>query len=301
MYTSLLVPLDGSKLAETALPVTDYLAQRFGATVTLLHLIERNAPAQVHGEPHLTEEAEAIAYLQSVAQRSFAPGVPISYHVHTSEISDVARSIIAHAEEFANDLVVMCAHGRGGIQGWMFGSIAQQVVASGTKPVLLIPVNGTAPLAEFRCEQILVPLDVNGQHGQGIPPAIELARACGAAIDLVIVIPTPQTLPATEASVGRLLPLTTSAILELSEQQAVDYLKVQVEGVRREKIVVDGSTYRGSPAAVIVEVAQQKHADLIVLATHGRAGLDAFLEESVAAKISTRSHVPLLLVRISDT
>ena len=301
MYKRLLVPLDGSSLAEAALPVANYLAQRFGATVTLLHLIERNAPAQVHGETHLTDEGQANAYLQKAAQRSFAPDVVTDTHVHTSEVSDVARSITAHADELANDLIVMCVHGRGGVQGWMVGSIAQQVVASGHNPVLLIPVQ-SAPIPEkFTCEQILVSLDVDPEHAQALPPAIELAQWCGAALHLAIVIPTPQTLSATEASISRLLPLTTSALLEMNEHQAVDYLRAQVEHIQQQGVSATGSTYRGSPAAVIVEVAKQKQANLLVLATHGRTGLDAFLEESVAAKISNHSHIPLLLIRIRET
>ena len=86
MFKRLLVPLDGSLLAEAALPAADYMAQHFGATVTLLHLIEHNAPAQVHGEAHLTNEVQANAYLQKVAQRSFAPGVLTDTHVHLSLI-----------------------------------------------------------------------------------------------------------------------------------------------------------------------------------------------------------------------
>jgi len=297
MFKSFLVPLDGSKLAEVALPVADYLARCFGAKVTLLHTIERNAPSQVHGDAHLTNEAEANAYLHAIAQRSFAPGVIVDIHVHTSEVSDVARSITAHADEFGNDLIVMCAHGRGGVQGWMVGTIAQQVVAAGHQPVLLVPAESPAK-PNFSCTQILVSLDVDPEHAQALSPALELAQACHTTLHLVIVVPTPQTLTAAEISVGRLLPLTTSAILEMTEQNAADYLKSQVEHVQRQNVSATGAIYRGSPAAVVVQVAEQKHADIIVLATHGRTGLDAFFEESVAAKISNRSHIPLLLIRI---
>ena len=300
MFKRLLIPLDGSLLAEAALPVANYLAQHFGSTVTLLHLIERNAPAQVHGDTHLSNEADATSYLQKVAQRSFAPGIVTDTHVHTSEVSDVARSISAHADELASDLIVMCVHGRGGVQGWMVGSIAQQVVAFGRKPVLLIPVQNLPISETFTCKQILVSLDVDPEHAQALPSAIELAQGCNAALHLVIVVPTPRTLSATETSISRLLPLTTSALLEMNEQQALDYLHTQVEHVHQQGVTATGSTYRGNPAAVIVEVAERKQSDILVLATHGRTGLDAFLEESVATKVSNHSHIPLLLIRISE-
>ena len=116
----------------------------------------------------------------------------------------------------------------------------------------------------------------------------------------MVVIPTLQTLPAKETTISRLLPLTTSALLEINEQQAVEYLRAQVEYIQQQGVSATGSTYRGSPASVIVEVAQQKQADILVLATHGRTGLDAFFEESVAAKISNRSQIPLLLIRIRE-
>src|SRR5919202_2263342 len=73
----LLVPLDGSRLAEAALPAATMLAERLGARVTLLHVMERHAPATVHGERHLTRAGEAEAYLNGVASRFADAGVPV--------------------------------------------------------------------------------------------------------------------------------------------------------------------------------------------------------------------------------
>jgi nucleotide-binding universal stress UspA family protein len=86
----------------------------------------------------------------------------------------------------------------------------------------------------------------------------------------------------------------------MNEQQAIDYLRAQVEHIQQQGVSATGSTYRGSPATVSVEVAKQKQANILVLATYGRTGLDAFLEENVAAKISNHSHIPLLLIRIRE-
>ena len=63
MFKNLLVPLDGSSLAESALTVARFLALNLGASVTLLHIIERDAPAAVHSERHLTNSEEALVYL----------------------------------------------------------------------------------------------------------------------------------------------------------------------------------------------------------------------------------------------
>ena len=110
MFTHLLVPLDGSSLAETALPATAYLARLLPARVTLLHLVERHPPSEVHHDRHLTNALEAGAYLADIKQRTFSTDVAVEYHVHTSEIDDVARSIVEHIGELAPDLIVMCTH-----------------------------------------------------------------------------------------------------------------------------------------------------------------------------------------------
>ena len=92
MFKRLLVPLDGSRLAEAAIPAAHLLAQKAGASVALLHIIEKDAPTQIHGERHLTNIDEATAYLAEAAQR-FPPDIPVECHVHTLETANVARGI----------------------------------------------------------------------------------------------------------------------------------------------------------------------------------------------------------------
>src|SRR5262245_16144765 len=139
MFTHLLVPLDGSSLAETALPAAAYLAHRLPARVTLLHLIERHPPSEIHHDRHLTNAADAEAYLADIKQQAFPADVAVKCHVHTAEIDDVARSIADHINELAPDLIVMCTHGHGGWRRRLFGSKAQQVIALNKTPILLIP------------------------------------------------------------------------------------------------------------------------------------------------------------------
>ena len=131
MFKHLLVPLDGSKLAEAALPAAVLLSKALGATVTLLHIIEKDAPQEIHGDRHLTNNDDACRYLDDVAQKFFPPETQVDSHVHTEEVKDVARSIVDHSGEFAPDLIVLCAHGEGGWREVMVGSIAQQVIARG--------------------------------------------------------------------------------------------------------------------------------------------------------------------------
>ena len=172
MFSHLLIPLDGSHLAEAALPPTITLAHLLQAPVTLIHVIEHHAPKEVHGEHHLTGSEEAWTYLEEVAAR-FPPDIQVESHVHTSEVSDVARSIVDHVGELESDLIVMCTHGRGGLRSWLFGSIAQQVLLLGTSPVLLVHPDKAGIASPFRCRRLLIPLDGDPEHEQGLPVAAQ--------------------------------------------------------------------------------------------------------------------------------
>ena len=63
MFKHILVPLDGSMLAQAALPAAAYLSGKFNASVTLVHIIEKNAPREIHGQPHLRDAAEALSLI----------------------------------------------------------------------------------------------------------------------------------------------------------------------------------------------------------------------------------------------
>jgi nucleotide-binding universal stress UspA family protein len=297
MFRHLLVPLDGSHLAEAALPPAITLAHLLQAPVTLFHVIERHAPKEVHGERHLTDSEEARTYLEEVAAR-FPPDIHVESHVHTSEVSDVARSIVEHVGELESDLIVMCTHGRGGLRSWLFGSIAQQVLSLGTSPVLLVQPDTAGIAPPFRCRRLLIPLDGDPEHEQGLPVAATLAQVCQAALHLVMVIPTRDTLSGEQASTARLLPSTMSALLDMSQQGAEEYLHRHVTQLQAGGLPVTASVRRGAPAVIIAQTAQEAETDLIVLGTHGKAGMDAFWSGSVTPQIFSRARLPLLLVRV---
>jgi nucleotide-binding universal stress UspA family protein len=299
MFKHLLVPLDGSHLAEVALPMAAYLADRLGATVTLVHIIERSASAEVHGERHLTSPQEADAYLAEAASRAFTPPQPVERHVHSAEMDDVAVGIADHIQELRPDLIIMCTHGHGGLRDVLYGSIAQQVVSHGTIPVLLIQPSGDGVPAAASCRKLLVPLDASPEHEPSLQSAAELARACQAALHLVLVVPTLRTLSGDQAGIGRLLPGTTSQVLEIARQEAEAHLRSHVQRLQATGIIVSAEITRGDPATKIVETALETKADMIVLGTHGKSGIDAFWQGSIAPKVSARSRVPLLLVPVT--
>jgi nucleotide-binding universal stress UspA family protein len=300
MFEHLLVPLDGSRMAEAALPAAATLSKILDARVTLIHVIERRAPQEIHGERHLSDPAEASAYLSEVAARAFSPGVRVEQHVHTAEVTDVARSIVEHADEMEPDLVVMCTHGRGGVRTWLLGSIAQQVIALHATPVLLIQPDGVAATPSFVCQRLLVPLDGDPEHEQGLVVALALARACTADLHLLMVVPTLGSLSGEHGAAARLLPTATSAWLDMSEEGAEAHLHQKAIDLQALGLRATTEVYRGDPAGAIARTAQRVQSDLIVMGTHGKSGMDAFWSGSVAAQVSSRSRVPLLLVPVRE-
>lgn len=298
VFTRLLVPLDGSRLAEAVLPAAVYFAERFRATLILLHIVEAAAPAEVHGDRHLTDEAEACSYLDGLAARLARPDLRIESEVHPAREADVALSITEHTSELKANLVMLCSHGRGGLRDVVVGGIAQQVIQRGSTPVFLVPAQAAAATA-FACRRILVPLDGDPVHEPALAVATDVARACAAALHLLTVVPTSGTLSPERAATGVLLPSTTTAILDLVQRGAVDSLRERTRRLSAQGIKASAEVLRGDPAASIVEEAARMQADLIVQATHGRTALGAFWSGGVTPKILSQTATPVLLVRVS--
>ncbi len=298
MFRHILVPLDGSALAESALPAAAYLAQALDANVTLLHMIERDAPQEIHGQHHLTNTEEAQAYLQNTAQRAFPPGARVQIHVHTAAVEDVARSIVDHTSELDPDLIIMCTHGRGGVRDLLAGSIAHQVISTGKTPVLLIrpDENGRKDAINFR--SLCVAMDGRDEHERGLDRVGEMALKLGARLHLVTVIETLSTLGAKEAATGRLLPAATRVLLELAEESACEHLGSHAEIWEQQGILVHADVGRGEPAAMIVRIAKEAGDDLIVLGTHGRSAIGSFWSGSVAPRVLSLTDIPLLLIPV---
>ena len=276
------------------------LAQALHAPVTLLHLIEQDAPQEIHKDRHITQPEEASAYLQEVAKRGFPTDVKVDWHVHTTAIKHVANSIVEHAiTEFQPDLIVMCTHGHSGVRDLLYGSIAQQVVAQGMTPLLLIKPRTATPTA-FALAKILVPLDSGPVHDASLPAAQELARAYKSKIHLLTVIPTFSTVAGQTAAASSLLPATTSALLDINVENAAQDLQEHLDELKQARLQATAEVARGDPATEIVNISEKLNIDLIVLTTHRKAGTAAFWARSVAPNIARRTRLPLLLIPLEE-
>ncbi|MCG3142154.1 MAG: hypothetical protein HDKAJFGB_03542 [Anaerolineae bacterium] len=298
MFKHFLVPLDGSQLAETILPVTQTLAQMCRARVTLLHVVEPAAPATIHGQPHLMNAAQAETYLQARAAQLTAQGIAAAWHVDTAA-RGVANAIFAHGLELQADLILLADHGASGLKSRIVGSIPQQVLQRGEIPVLLVR---TASLRDhvFECKNILVPLDSSALYETALDAACELARLSDATVHPIVIVPTVDALSPEHAATSVILPSSTRAVLDLAETGARQYVDEKIAALHARNLRAVGHVARGDVVTKILERATAVHADLIVMATHGRAGLDAFWSGSIAPRVVNRAPIPVLLLRVKN-
>lgn len=141
MYNKILVPLDGSRLAEAALPHAKCLASSDDAHIYLLRVAVNPAAEFSFSDPALAAEfiaameAETLDYLQSIRANLQRAGIRTSFLIREGPI---AETIMDVAMEVKADIIVMSTHGRSGVSRWVLGSIADRVVSHSTTPILLI-------------------------------------------------------------------------------------------------------------------------------------------------------------------
>jgi nucleotide-binding universal stress UspA family protein len=300
MFERIIVTLDGSASSEAALPVAEELSRRLGSSLVLLHVIEARPPKAVHGERHLAGASEAEAYLAAIVARLKTEGIRASAHVHDAAAGfakgqaagsrGVAASVAAHEAEFGNDLAIMAAHGKHGLDDTLRGSLPLKVAASGGAAVLLATPG-------FSLRRILLPLDGRSEHEAALPAAATIAKAFGVPILLVAAVPrSAAEAGGPGAAFALLAPALSGASLELAVEGEETYLagvaaRIAAEGIESERRVL-----RGKPAKAIV--AAGREGDLLVLSTHRRLGLDASLDGCVAFGAARRWRGPMLIMPI---
>ncbi len=142
MIKKILVSLDGSRLAEKALPYARTLAQKFDAELILVRVLQPMVIMSDYGyvpfyqSQVLQEEADAKVYLRSIQKKFSKLGLTI--HIEVLEGNPVAETILDMARETAVDLIVMSTHGRSGLSQWVYGSVANKVLQHAPCPIFLV-------------------------------------------------------------------------------------------------------------------------------------------------------------------
>lgn len=286
--TDVLVPLDGSALSESALPLAIGLAKPTGSQLRLIEAVPPTAvPAEaaVPIEPMLDETNRYLAGVASRLQQE--SGIQVTT---LSRYGFPTDAILELAADPAISLIVMSTHGRTGLARTLLGSVAEQVLRLAPVPVFLLRASETVPVAPASFRRIVVPLDGSVLAHTVLEPVKALARQFGSEIILVEVAPPPEV--AVDEDDPYRLPADEEAAL--MRTRASDYLC----GVQRE-VATAGLESRlvvrfGDPAETIVRVTEQVQADAIALSTHGRTGLDRLRHGSVAEDVLRHSSVPVM-------
>ncbi len=270
-WRSIVVPLDGSMVAEGALPLGAEIARRGGA---LLHLVHVRAPAPMAvatGPIDLMLEGRP-AYLSREAER-YGTGNPLCMTAELTE-PDAVGALAAYATASQSDLVVLATHGHGALGRAWIGSMADQLVTTLPMPLLIVrPADHPAATRE-RIRNVAVLLDGSERAEAILDPVIRLGQLFGARYALIRVSPETPTHGPGEAR------------LYLEEVAQV----LRGRGLETATLVLPG----WDVAATVADFAWGAGADLIAVATHGRTGSARALRGSVAQELLRLGPAPLL-------
>lgn len=302
MYARILVPLDGSPVADQVLPYVRLLGTGFQAQVELLRIFEPISPSladPAHGlyldQIVASERSHVEDYLEGVAELLKKDGLTVSSVAHEGH---PAASIVQEAESVPATLVAMCSHGRSGITGWLLGSTADKVLHATSQPVLIVRSRERhAPRPELKLRSLLVPLDGSPLAEQALPHAVALAEALK--LKVVLVRATPSMPDYTLHFASRVsYPFThIQDLSKKADAEAREYLDVVCEKLRQQDVSVERRLVHGDPANALIDMAREFRASLIVMTTHGASGLDRWIRGSVTDRVVRHSGDPVLVIR----
>ena len=295
MYRQIMVPLDGSKFAEAALPLALTLSRKTGASLHVVTVIEP-VPAFAYEEWASAAEEWTKEYLAKLGENVSAhAGGAVTSSVLSGHVVDALQKE-AGAKQV--DLVVMASHGRGTISRLWLGSVADRFVRQADRPVLLVrPDESNLPGLDHDAsyDNLLVPLDGSDLSESALTHATDFGELFGSAYHLTRIVAYPIDLA------SPYLPHTAQMnqkVLEEAKDRAAEYLEKHAERMRRRGLRVTTSvTVDGQAGHGILLEAEAVGSDAIAMATHGRQGLSRALIGSTADKVLRGTHLPLLLHR----
>jgi len=304
---AILVPVDGSPLAETALHTAIALARRDGARVEAVTVVAAPIqPMDAGGAPVLDARlehdlvAQAEEYLSALRGRlaEMAPDVPTTA---TLVRGRAEQAIVAQAEREGHDLIVMTTHGRSGVSRLWLGSVASGVLRHSPLPVLLLrDVSSAAPREGTPLfPTVLVPLDAGDTSERIVADAIALAGR-GANFHLMhVVIPLRWVPPPSAIEVvvaGAMGDGTTADLLGVTRDAAVARLSTIARRLQQDGIAAQVHVpIHHNAAEAVLAYAHECGASLIAMTSHGRGALGRTLLGSVSDKVVRGATQPVLL------
>lgn len=298
MLNHILVALDGSTFAESALPHAVALAQTFDSKITLLRVVERDQ-ATSGSLSRITDpltwqihKAEAKSYLDEITGRLEELGLTVEKVLREG---DTAERIIEHAHRQNVNLTILSSHGRSGSSEWNINSVVQEVLLRVYMPTLIVRAYQPAPedLTDLHYERVLVPLDCSQRAETILPLAISLARRHGSRLVVAHVVSTPE--------VPRRTPLTDqerNLIAQITEHnrhkasQYLDQLKSRLPFDVQTHLLVGHNA-----AAALHQLVLQESIDLVALSAHGYSAEAQWPYGGVALNFIAYGRTPLLIMQ----
>ncbi len=311
MYDRILVPLDGSRLAEQVLPYVTRISAGMGIPVHLMQVVPPR-PEMIMADPvqggNRSEIAglafeRTIKYLKNVLEKTDWSRSQVTHRVYEGE---ALHHIIEEADKSPVTLVATCTHGRSGVAGWLMGSVTNKVLHSTKNPMLIIRSHiGGNPEGSAKLETIIVPVDGSSLAEQVIPHVAALANSLDLGVTLLRVANTAEEFSAFAGyqrldGVSALHVQNFEGVAKQAGNQALDYLKGLEESLRRYGVAsVDYRIERGQAAQAIIRVAAETPDNLVAMTTHGHSRSVRWALGSVTERVVRYSGDPVLVVRIS--
>jgi nucleotide-binding universal stress UspA family protein len=292
MYKKILVPLDGSTLAEGVLPYVRSMARAIHVPVELLRVNDLVQP-RAH-----VPAAKVDEYLEKIAA-SFSGITDVKC---TVELGNPASMIVDRVATQPDTLIAMATHGYSGAQRWLLGSVAEKVLHAATNHLLLVRPAGGETSGEARLNTVLVPLDGSELAEEVLPTVTDLAACMKLEVLLVHVLirfyfGSPDAfLPVFGANIPNQQDLWAQASAEASQYLARKVEQLRAQGLPQVSSVLIEGTAEGA-AAAIVDLAKETPDNFVALSTHGRSGIGRWLLGSVTERVVRYSNDPVLVIR----
>jgi len=286
MYKKILVPLDGSKLAERVLPFARRLADSFGSAVELLRASDPDA------RPPFGPPQASAQYLKEVSEKYFPASAQVA---EVAEVGEPAQVIVDRAKADPACLIAMATHGMSGMRRWLLGSVAAKVVHTAANPLLLVrPADGD-PSTPVVLNTIFVPLDGSALAEKALPHVIALGKTMNLEVHLMRVYTLP---PDAYVVADGVIAQGPAVFRDSIKNEATTYLDGKIDQLRAaglERLVA--TAIEGDAASEIIDIARKTPNNLIAMSTHGRSGVGRWLLGSVAEKVIQHSQDPVLVIR----
>ncbi len=311
MYQKILLPLDGSELAEAVFTYAKELAGRLDLEVILLCV----GSSDLHEftpmyEAYIERAAEIIQRQAREVQRKtgLRPGGKLVKTRGETAEGYPAEEILRYADENHVDMILMATHGRSGRKRWVMGNVADKVLRASKVPVWLVRTGTPEEIAydQWPKRTILVPLDGSELAEAVLPHAEALAKQRGTEpVEVTLLrICEPPAAPFYYAPDFTGVPLNWGEYLDQEvakgREVAKEYLGIIEKRFKDIGISVQSEVLVGKAADEIVEYTNNHPFTLIVMATHGRSGLSRWVYGSVAENVLTGAYSPILLIRTSQ-